>query len=72
MPRSRAKAAEAMRTILYDDAAVNNPESSNALATSLATLRPTELNLNPLIRDLVGRPGLDPGTLGLKVPCSSR
>ena len=21
--------------------------------------------------DLVGRPGLDPGTLGLKVPCSS-
>ena len=21
---------------------------------------------------LVGRPGLDPGTLGLKVPCSSR
>ena len=21
---------------------------------------------------LVGRPGLDPGTLGLKVPCSTR
>jgi integrase len=71
MPRSRAKAAEAMRTILYD-ALVDSPEPSNALATSLATLETMELNLNPLIRDLVGRPGLDPGTLGLKVPCSSR
>jgi integrase len=54
MPRSRAKAAEAMRMILYDDGAADNPESSNALATSLATLEPTELNLNPLIRALVG------------------
>ena len=71
MPRSRAKAAEAMRTILYD-ALDDSPKSSSALATSLATLEPTGLNLNPLIRDLVGRPGLDPGTLGLKVPCSTR
>jgi hypothetical protein len=26
---------------------------------------------NSVTTDLVGRPGLDPGTLGLKVPCSS-
>jgi len=68
MPRSRAKAAEAMRTNLYDTLD-DSPKSSSALATSLATLEPTELNLNPLIRDLVGRPGLDPGTLGLKGTC---
>jgi len=71
MPRSRARAAEAMRTILYD-APVDSPESSNALATSLATLESEKLNFNSLTRSLVGRPGLDPGTLGLKVPCSSR
>ena len=72
MPRSRAKAAEAMRTILYDDAPVETAKTSSALATSLATSAPTELNVMPLTRTLVGRPGLDPGTLGLKVPCSSR
>jgi hypothetical protein len=72
MPRSRAKAAEAMRSILYDDAPVETPESSNALATSLATLESEKLNFNTLTRTEVGRPGLDPGTLGLKVPCSSR
>ena len=31
-----------------------------------------EVKFHPLTRTLVGRPGLDPGTLGLKVPCSSR
>jgi integrase len=72
MPRSRARAAEAMRTILYDDSPVDAPETSNALATSLATLGSEKLKNYPLTRDLVGRPGLDPGTLGLKVPCSSR
>jgi integrase len=72
MPRSRARAAEAMRTILYDDSPVDSPETSNALATSLATSESERLNFNSLTRSLVGRPGLDPGTLGLKVPCSSR
>jgi hypothetical protein len=72
MPRSRAKAAEAIRSILYDDESVETPESSNALATSLATLESERLDFIPLTRTFVGRPGLDPGTLGLKVPCSSR
>ncbi len=31
-----------------------------------------EPNKEPLIRTSVGRRGLDPRTLGLKVPCSSR
>ena len=72
MPRSRAKAAEAMRTILYDETPSESPTPSNALATRLATPEAKRLNFDPLIRSVVGRPGLDPGTLGLKVPCSSR
>ena len=72
MPRSRAKAAEAMRTILYDETPGERPTPSNALATQLATQEAKRLNNYPLIRSVVGRPGLDPGTLGLKVPCSSR
>ena len=76
MPRSRAKAAEAMRTILYDDSSSAMPRPSEALATPVATPRPVEdvegSTPQHLIRSFVGRPGLDPGTLGLKVPCSSR
>jgi hypothetical protein len=55
-----------MRTIIYGDSPVDSPETSNALARSLATVEPTETNFKPLTRTLVGRPGLDPGTLGLK------
>jgi len=69
MPRSRAKAAEAMRTMLYDEVPVDSPDQSSALATSLATLEPSGLFFKPLTRDVVGRPGLDPGTLGLKEGC---
>jgi integrase len=54
MPRSRARAAEAMRTILYDDSPVDAPETSNTLATSLATLGSEKLKNYPLTRDLVG------------------
>ena len=69
MPRSRAKAAEAMRTILYDETPSERPTPSNALATQLATPEAKRLNIYPLIRSVVGRPGLDPGTLGLKEAC---
>ena len=72
MPRSRARAAEAMRTVLFDGEPCDSPSESTALATRLATSESEKITLVPLIRDLVGRPGLDPGTLGLKVPCSSR
>jgi hypothetical protein len=54
-----------MRSILYDDAPTKTPEVSNPLATSLATLEPEKLNFNRLTRTLVGRPGLDLGTLGV-------
>ena len=66
MPRSRAKAAEAMRSMLFDDLPAEIPGPSDALATSLATFEPTEITIMPMTRDFVGRPGLDPGTLGLK------
>ena len=69
MPRSRARAAEAMRTMLFDDATSESSDSSDPLATQLATLEPAGVILSPLTRDLVGRPGLDPGTLGLKEGC---
>ena len=72
MPRSRARAAEAMRTVLFEQAPDESPSESTALATRLATSESEKITLIPLTRDLVGRPGLDPGTLGLKVPCSSR
>ena len=76
MPRSRARAAEAMRAILYDDSPSTMPQTSHTLATPMATPRPFEDRERPtpdgLTRSFVGRPGLDPGTLGLKVPCSSR
>jgi hypothetical protein len=41
------------------------------LATELATNLAGDDTDNKLNWDSVGRPGLDPGTLGLKVPCSS-
>ncbi|MHB2027847.1 MAG: tyrosine-type recombinase/integrase [Acidimicrobiales bacterium] len=66
MPTSRAKAAEAMRSVLFDDSVPSRSEPSVALATQLATLPVAESYLEPVTRDLVGRPGLDPGTLGLK------
>jgi len=69
MPRSRAKAAEAMRSMLFDDVPAVLPSPSNALATSLATLESEKINLVPLTRDSVGHPGLDSGALGLKGGC---
>ena len=40
-------------------------------AAELATSSATDGVDSRLNWDAVGRPGLDPGTLGLKVPCSS-
>ena len=65
MPRSRARAAEAMRSILFEESVAESPNPSAAWATSLATFEPERLINAPVTRDLVGRPGLDPGTLGV-------
>ena len=64
---SRMHAAEAMRRALWLDELPN----FDPLATELATSPATDGVDNTLNWDSVGRPGLDPGTLGLKVPCSS-
>ena len=64
LPRSRARAAEAMRSVLFDDEASSCPQESDALATQSATPRVANRCLEPAIRPFVGRPGLDPGTLG--------
>ena len=72
MPSSRAKAAEAMRALLYEDDVRASTQPSNGVATKLATDDVANSYSEPLTRDLVGRPGLDPGTLRLKVSCSSR
>jgi hypothetical protein len=64
LPRSRARAAEAMRAVLFDESVQISPQESNALATQLATPRVANRCLEPVIRPYVGRPGLDPGTLG--------
>jgi hypothetical protein len=61
------KAAEAMRKALC----IRVLPDFDPLATKLATEGgPADAN-DPAEHGLVGRPGLDPGTLGLKVPCSS-
>src|SRR5277367_1347413 len=39
---------------------------TRALAASMATLGSEKMNYIPLTRTLVGRPGLDPGTLGIR------
>ena len=67
LPRSSARAAEAMRTVLFEHEVESRPQESDALATQLATPRVASRCLGPAIRPFVGRPGLDPGTLGLKV-----
>jgi hypothetical protein len=69
MPKARAKAAEAMRSVLYDEIVSIRPQESDLLAAQLATLRAANSYFKPVIRNFVGRPGLDPGTLGLKGTC---
>ena len=64
---SRMHAAEAMRRALWLDELPDD----EPLATTLATNDEPDDELDSLNSDFVGRPGLDPGTLGLKVPCSS-
>ena len=61
------KAAEAMRRVIEGD----GDALATGLATSLATNGVAKDVSMPLTSEFVGRPGLDPGTLGLKVPCSS-
>ena len=64
---SRMQAAEAMSRALW----LNEMPDFDPLATEPATGRTSDESDAPLNSDGVGRPGLDPGTLGLKVPCSS-
>jgi hypothetical protein len=45
---------------------------SNITRNCKGSPEPELSGLSGILHDLVGRPGLDPGTLGLKVPCSSR
>ena len=72
MPRSRAKAAAAMRTVLFDDPVHEGPEVTDGLAVNMAVIDSQTSSKNALTCGYVGRPSLDLGTLGLKVPCSSR
>jgi integrase len=72
MPKARAKAAEAMRSVLFDEIIPARTLASAGLATQMATSDVANSYFKPVNRTFVGRPGLDPGTLGLKVPCSSR
>jgi len=69
MPKSRAKAAEAMRSVLFEKDVPTSSPVFEPLAVSMAVPEDPEITLDLLTRDLVGRPGLDPGTLGLKGQC---
>ena len=76
LPGSRAKTSKAMEELLYKDYVEVTPpvvvDEDDGMARRLARQGLAKDNKTLLTRDLVGRPGLDPGTLGLKVPCSSR
>ena len=66
LPGSRAKAAKAMEELLCKDfVPVTSPRPRPA-ARPLARHRRANDNKEPLIRTSVGRPGLDPGTLGFE------
>ena len=66
LPGSRAKAAKEMEELLYKDfVPVTSPRPA---ARQMARHRLADDNKAPLIRDSVGRPDLDPGTLGFQHP----
>ena len=60
---AKMQAADAMRRALW----LEDLPTFNLLATSLAVDAHEGSAHNPVTSDSVGRPGLDPGTLGLKV-----
>jgi hypothetical protein len=64
LPCAPAKAAEAMRRVIEGDDDVSKKSSAAPLAASLAAPNASENVSEPLTCDFVGRPGLDPGTLG--------
>ncbi len=72
LPGSGAKAAKAMENLLYANFAINESSDQDLVARHSARHSLATVSKSPLTREVVGRPGLDPGTLGLKVPCSSR
>jgi hypothetical protein len=63
MPKARAKAAEAMRSMLFDEITPARPQTMAGLATQMATSDVANSYTEPVNRAFVGRPGLDPGTL---------
>jgi integrase len=66
LPGSKAKAAKAMEQMLFGDFVdVLTPRKNSLAASSAAVPAATVINI-AVTRDSVGRPGLDPGTLGLK------
>jgi hypothetical protein len=69
MPKARAKAAEAMRSVLFDEITPARPLVSAGLTTQMATSDVASSYFEVVNRTFVGRPGLDPGTLGLKGTC---
>jgi hypothetical protein len=69
VPKARAKAAEAMRSVLYDEVVPNRPHESDPLATQTATLRVANSYSKPLMRTFVGfcgPPGSRSRHLGIK------
>ena len=69
LPGSRAKAAKAMEELLFKDFVPLTSPRSRLVARQLARHSLANNKKEPLIRTSVGRPGLDPGTLGLKEAC---
>jgi hypothetical protein len=63
MPKARAKAAEAMRAVLFDEIIPACPLAFAGLATQRATSDVANGYTESVKRAFVDRPSLDPGTL---------
>jgi hypothetical protein len=73
LPGSRAKAAKAMEELQYKDFVHVTTPRPEPVTRPLARHRLAKTIKSHPIRDSVGRPGLDPGTLGVfpEGPCKS-
>ena len=66
LPGSGVRAAKALEDLLYADHVQIELSEDDSVARRSAGHYPATISESAFTRNLVGRPGLDPGTLGLK------
>ena len=72
LPGSRVRASQAMEDLIFDESELPSDVEGEIVARPVARLSRATNKKMAVIRTSVGRLGLDPSTLRLKVSCSSR